>query len=61
MRALIGLSHSIIAESDSVFNRVPGGAVSTLDIGMPSFARGRSSYGGKEGDYEHYVNALRHL
>ena len=61
MKALIELSHPIIAESDSVFNRVPGGVVSTLDYGMPSFLRGRTSYGAKEGDYEHYVNALRHL
>jgi hypothetical protein len=57
MLALIDLSHSIIAESDTVFSR---DVVTTMDFGAPSFTRGRTQHNKAE-EHDHYVHALRHL
>ena len=61
MKALIELNHAIISESDSVFTKMPVGV--TVENPLPSvFASKRKSPSGDNGgEYEHYVNALRHL
>ena len=60
MKALIELNHAIISESDSVFSKMPVGA--SVENPLPVFAtKKRGPAGDNGGEYDHYVNALRHL
>ena len=69
MKALIELGHMIIAENDQAFSKVPGVGVGASGLFgdthlMPPIGfsghRGRPGGGGAS-EYEHYLNALRHL
>lgn len=69
MRSLIELSHTIIAESDAAFSRMPGTGAQASGlfgdthlmppIGFSGHKGNRKGDGGSE--YEQYLNALRHL
>ena len=57
LQSLIELSHSVISENNSVFQRVPGAGALSEYHAPRGF--GRPARGPAGSEFDHYVNALR--